>query len=655
MITAVYVHTAPDSAQQDLIRRAVQGSEAISNAQLSVPHTLYVLGERKAAIFGQVTKTVDKKQYPFDWMHPMAKRLALMVSLAKNSDRIILLFGKTTIVPDIFVLMARAYNSTVRIFRGTVPYEAGELTDAERQYKEIVVEPIAPLPEPVELYQTPNGATVRPYQQQMIDFAKNRTGTGWFVDMGLGKTLSALVLLDYWMKNGNLNPERPICIVAPIMVALDTWGRECDKWGYDWDIKKNIKLTPKKREKLLQTLILPQEKPTLFLTNPDQLKPVREYFFSRNMPLPFESLIIDELSMFKSPTAKRNTEITYYRQIAKRFLGLTGTPASNHLVDIWNQLKLVSREETKWACQTIYDFQEKFFVPAAKNSKGFTIRWNPKSGAEESIFRNAAKSAVSMRTEGLVELPGISYSNLYITLPPDARAEYEKLENDIAEEMGDSGSATYQIPGGPNILLPNSDVLSGKLLQMAGGAMYTDSRTHTYEVLHDEKIQALDDLIESATSPLLIFYYFASDLDRIEKRYKNTIPVLDSKDKNVQSMITKWNNGDIPVMLAHPASVGHGLNLQSGPGHTIVWFSFPNWDNDKYQQGNKRLYRSGQINPVSIIHIVAKDTIEEVMLQSLKTKERTNDALMKALDRTTRPNSTELGGTESEQQTETQK
>ncbi len=637
MITAVYVHTVPDSSQQQLIKQAVQGSEVITNSQLAVPHTLYVLGERKASVFGQVTKEVSKKEYPFEWMHPMAKRLALMISLAKDSDRILMVFGKTAEVPDLFVMMARAYNSTVRIYKGTQPFVPGDLTNAKTQYKQIIAEPVKPLPEPAELFQTPNGSTVRPYQQQMIDFAKNRPGTGWFVDMGLGKTMAALVLLDYWMKNGDLDPRRPICVVAPIMVALDTWSREVEKWGYDWDIKKNIRLTPKKRENLLQTLILPQEKPTLFLTNPDQLKPVREYFFSRNMPLPFESLIIDELSLFKSPTAKRNTEITYYRRVAKRFLGLTGTPASNHLIDVWNQLKLVSREETQWAGRTIYDFQNKFFIPGARSFQGFVTRWDPKPGAEDSIFRNSARSVVSMRTEGLVELPGISYSNMYITLPPNARAEYEKMETEIAEEMGEGGSASYQIPGGPSILLPNSDVLSGKLLQMAGGAIYTDSHTHTFEVLHDEKITALDDLIESATSPLLVFYYFISDLKRIQKKYKNSVPVLDSKDKNVQEMITKWNRGDIPVMLAHPASVGHGLNLQSGPGHTVVWFSFPNWDNDKYQQANKRIYRSGQTSAVSVIHIVAKDTIEEVMLHSLKAKERTNDALMKALDRTARP------------------
>lgn len=637
MVTAVYVHTVPDAAQQQLIRRAVEDSDVISNAQLSVPHTLYMLGESKASIFGRPVKSISRKEYPFDWMHPMAKRLALLTSLAKDSDRILLLFGKTTPVPDLFVMIASACSSKFRIFQGVTPYEKETFPDAKRQWDEIVIEPIKPLPEPVELYQTPNGSTVRKYQQQMINFAKDREGSGWFVDMGLGKTLATLVLLDHWMKNQVLDPTRPICIVAPIMVALDTWERECEKWGYDWDVKKNIRLTPRKRDQLLQTLILPQEKPTLFLTNPDQLQQVREYFYSRDIPLPFEALIIDELSQFKSPTAKRNREIQPYRQTAKRFLGLTGTPASNHLVDVWNQLKLTSREETQWAGQTIHEFQDKFFIPGARNSNNFVIRWDPKPGAEDAIFRNAAKIVVSMRTEGLVKLPGISFSNLYVTLPDTARAEYQKLENEIAEEAGDNGSAVYQLPNGPSILIPNSDVLSGKLLQLAGGAMYTDTKTHTYETLHDEKLNALDNLIESATSPLLVFYYFASDLDRIQKKYKHKIPVLDSKDKNVRTMIAKWNRGDIPVMLAHPASVGHGLNLQEGPGHTIVWFSFPNWDNDKYQQANKRLYRSGQKNVVSVIHIVAKDTIEEVMIRSLKAKERTNEKLMKALDRTIRP------------------
>lgn len=238
-----------------------------------------------------------------------------------------------------------------------------------------------------------------------------------------------------------------------------------------------------------------------------------------------------------------------------------------------------------------------------------------------------------MRTKGLVKLPGISYSNLFVTLPPDARREYETLETEVKETLDVGSSTSYVTDDGFELFLPNSDVLSGKLLQIAGGALYTDTKTHAYEVFHEEKLNALDNLIESASSPLLVFYYFESDKNRIEKKYKNRIPILDSKDKaHVGELITKWNNGEIPVMLAHPASVGHGLNLQDG-GHTIVWFSLPNWDNDKYRQANKRLYRSGQTHPVSVIHLIAKNTIEEVMLRSLNSKEKTNEALMAALER----------------------
>ena len=251
------------------------------------------------------------------------------------------------------------------------------------------------------------------------------------------------------------------------------------------------------------------------------------------------------------------------------------------------------------------------------------------------IYRNISKHAISMQTKGLVELPDISYSNLYVELPEKARLEYDKLETDIRAELEEGQSVTYETADGHSFFLPNDDVLRAKLLQIAGGALYTNPQTHTFTTFHDEKLLALDNLIETATSPLLIFYWFESDKIRIEKKYKNRIPVLDSKDKHVQDVISKWNAGEIPVLLAHPASVGHGLNLQEG-GHTIVWFTMPNWDNDKYQQANKRLYRSGQTHSVNVIHLLVKNTIEEIMIRSLKAKEKVNSKFMSALDRTER-------------------
>ena len=644
MKTAVYIHQQPSRADLALIEQGTKGDQVLTNFPLNTPHVRYLLQKKTktgASVWGTGNQIhqIQTKEFPFNWMLASAKSAAIVSALAKDSDRIMLLFPKRSQIPALLVFLAMVENKTVKVFKGGILQNL-TLKDLpqnslKQEYENLILPPLNPLPIPETLLKTPSGATVRLYQQQMIDFALERNFCGWFVDMGLGKTLATLVLIDQWIKRKEIDPKKPILIVAPIMVALDTWSREVAKWGYDWDVKINIRPTPKKREQMLRDLLLPMEKPTLFLTNPDQLKPIKEYYFSFNIPFPFEVLIIDELSQYKSPTTKRNTVITYYRQSVRKFLGLTGTPASNSLLNVWNQLKLINRKDTAWAGQTIYEFQDRYFNAVAKNKRGNVIKWAPKFGAEDIIFRNLSKDVISMRTEGLVELPEISYSTLYIQLPEQARKEYETLQTEIAEELEEKDRVTYVTDDGVTLYLPNSDVLSGKLLQLAGGALYTDTKTHQFATFHDEKLNALDDLIETATSPLLVFYFFNSDKIRIEQRYKNKIPVLDSKDKNVQEMIRQWNDGEIPVMLAHPASVGHGLNLQDG-GHTIVWFSYPNWDNDKYRQANKRLYRSGQTHPVNVIHIVAKNTIEEVMLRSLNAKQKTNDRLMTALDRAER-------------------
>lgn len=646
MTTAVYLHRQPSNDALNIIRQATAGDTVLSNFPLPMKYTRYkykVKNENapKAGVWGAPAEEVhfiDRKEFPFNWMIESAKVAGIIASLAKDSDRILLMFPANSEIPSIYIFVAMMYNHTVRVFKGSqkIDVTLAQLNNdtTKSQYNALVLPEIAPLPIPATLMTTPKGITVRPYQQQMIDFALANPYCGWFVDMGLGKTLSTLVLIDEWIKRGEIDPKKPILIVAPIMVALDTWSREVAKWGYDWNVCINVRLLPKKREKLLRDMALPMEKPTLFLTNPDQLGQIKDFYFAYNRPLPFEVLIIDELSMFKSAKAKRTENISYYRQNAVKCLGLTGTPASNRLLDIWSPLKILNRNDTNWAGRTIYEFQDKFFDPGARTASGIVKKWIPKLGAEDVIFHNLAKHAISMQTEGLVDLPAISFSNLYVELPDKAMKEYQTLESEIAEEATE-GNTTYTTDDGVKIFIPNSDVLSGKLLQIAGGALYTDTATHTFATFHDEKLNALDELIESATSPILVFYYFESDLLRIQKRHKNKIPVLDSKRPDVQAMITQWNNGEIPVMLAHPASVGHGLNLQEG-GHTIVWFSLPNWDNDKYQQANKRLYRSGQTHAVNVIHILAKHTIDEVMLQTLKAKEKGNNRLMKTLDRTER-------------------
>ena len=643
MKTAIYCHRQPSDDMMAIIRKAAEQDTVITNYPLPLPHMRYVFEKKKktgGTIWeqGEQTHPIALSEFPFNWMLPDAKVAGMIAALARDSDRILLIFPKTTKIEPLWLFLAFSYNKIVRVFKGAVKQDITpqdlKTEQTRKQFDDFILTPLPPLPAPKTLLTTPNGSTVRPYQQQMIDFGLAHASTGWFVDMGLGKTLAALVLIDTWIKRGEIDPKKPIFIVAPIMVALDTWSREAAKWGYDWDIKINVRLTPKKREHLLKELLLPMEKPTLFLTNPAQLEQIRDYYFSFNIPLPFEVLVIDELSQFKSPTSKRSGLIVSYRQKASKFVGLTGTPASNQLLDIWNQLKIIDREHTGWAGNNIYEFQNRYFLPAVTSPEGHVRKWKPKFGAEPIIYRKLADHAVSMRTKGLVNLPEISYSNLFVTLPDDARKEYDALEEAVKEEAGE-GSITHVTADGHTIFVPNSEVLSGKLLQIAGGALYTDTQTHAFDVYHEEKLQALDNLMESATSPLLVFYYFESDYKRIEQKYKNRIPRLDSKDRNAKALIEKWNEGEIPVLLAHPASVGHGLNLQDG-GHQIVWFSLPNWNNDTYRQANKRLHRSGQTHPVNVTHIVAKDTIEEIMLRSLNSKEKTNDRLMAALDRAER-------------------
>lgn len=640
MITAVYTQYQPTNAMQDIIRQSTVGDNIISNFKLDMSHVQYLLEKEKSEgkIWGEEsnkTHLVRAADYPFNWMSDIAKPAALISALAKDSDRIIMVFSAKATIPPLYVFLAQLFNNTVRVYRGDklLTFSQSDIINhrTQTQYDELILPELQPMSRPTELMSTPNGATLRPYQQQMVNFAMDKAGTGWFVDMGLGKTLAALVLIDQWIKQKEIDPTIPILIVAPIMVALDTWGREVTKWGYDWDVKINIRNTPKKRDAILRDLLLPQEKPTLFLTNPDQLEAIRQFYFSRNIPLPFEVLVIDELSMFKSPTAKRNDAIAHYRARAHKFLGLTGTPSSNKLLDVWNQLKIINRHGTPWAKDNIYQFQDAFFKPVSRTPQGFVRKWKPKVGAEEVIYRNLSKDVVSMRTDGLVELPSITYSNINVTLPKSARKEYDTLSEDVREELDGGSRVTYTTEDGFELILPNSDVLQGKLLQLAGGALYTDLATHSYDVFHDEKLDALEDIVDASTSPLIVFYYYKSDFERIQKRFKNKLPQLDSKDPNVKRVIEQWNDGEIPVLLAHPASVGHGLNLQDG-GHTIVWFTLPNWNNDYYQQANKRLHRSGQEHPVNILHIIATNTIDEAMLQSIKSKEIVNSNLMEALD-----------------------
>ena len=449
--------------------------------------------------------------------------------------------------------------------------------------------------------------------------------------MGLGKTLATLATVDELFKKGSLSPDKPILVIAPKMVALDTWSREAEKWGYDIDVLINIGLTKKKREALFEKA-RNVTKPTLLTTNPEQLGHIKTAFSDRINP--FQMIIVDELSLFKSATSKR---FEYLQELSERleyFVGLTGTPAPNSLLDVWSQLVIINPNIKYELGRTFFQYRNHFFAPDVVNPRtGVVFSWKLNPGAEEAIYQKIEPHVISMRGAGLVDIPDVTYTNEYVYMDKKSKKVYDYFDKEIRKELSglDQGEQLNVQTGANEVTIANSAILKSKLLQLATGAMYDADSTvseRKYTVFHDAKIEKLKELINVANSPVLVFYNFVSDLERIQKAIPG-IAVLDTKDKNANALIKKWNEGRIPVLLANPASTGHGLNLQDG-GHIIVWFS-QTWRNEVYRQANKRLHRSGQKHPVQIIHIVTKDTADEEVVPRIDEKEEQQQGLLSAL------------------------
>lgn len=485
--------------------------------------------------------------------------------------------------------------------------------------------------DPTKCLRTPNGAQLRYYQQQLVDFTMERKRVGLFVDMGLGKTLATLATVDELFKKGSLSPDKPILVIAPKMVALDTWSREAEKWGYDIDVLINIGLTKKKREALFEKA-RNVTKPTLLTTNPEQLEHIKTAFSDRINP--FQMIIVDELSLFKSATSKR---FEYLQELSERleyFVGLTGTPAPNSLLDVWSQLVIINPNIKYELGRTFFQYRNHFFAPDVVNPRtGVVFSWKLNPGAEEAIYQKIEPHVISMRGAGLVDIPDVTYTNEYVYMDKKSKKVYDYFDKEIRKELSglDQGEQLNVQTGANEVTIANSAILKSKLLQLATGAMYDADSTvseRKYTVFHDAKIEKLKELINVTNSPVLVFYNFVSDLERIQKAIPG-IAVLDTKDKNANALIKKWNEGRIPVLLANPASTGHGLNLQDG-GHIIVWFS-QTWRNEVYRQANKRLHRSGQKHPVQIIHIVTKDTADEEVVPRIDEKEEQQQGLLSAL------------------------
>ena len=394
-------------------------------------------------------------------------------------------------------------------------------------------------------------------------------------------------------------------VIAPKRVAEDTWSTEVEKWDHLKHLRvSKILGTPKKR------LEAAEAEADIYVTNRENVEWLVDLYFKN---WKWDTLIIDELSSFKSSKAKRFRALKKVRPYFKRIVGLTGTPAPNSLIDLWPQMYLLDGGERLG--KTITGYRERYFTPGDRN-QFVVFNYNLRPGAEEAIHNKISDICVSMKADDYLDMPERIDNIVKVDLPKKALKEYEELEKELIIQLDDE-----------DITAANSAVLTGKLLQMCNGAIYADETKEVINI-HDEKLNALMDIIEAANGkPVLIFYSFKHDLIRIQEFLKKN--KIKGQELGGPEDIKKWNNGEIPVLLLHPASAGHGLNLQYG-GNIIVWFGLT-WSLELYQQACARLYRQGQKETVIIHHIIAKGTVDEDVMKALQGKEINQNMLLEAV------------------------
>lgn len=391
-------------------------------------------------------------------------------------------------------------------------------------------------------------------------------------------------------------------MIAPLRVAEDTWSRESAKWEHLKHLRiSKILGTPSQRRAALAAeadIYIINRENVVWLC--DELSVAGGWFF--------DTVVIDELSSFKSPKAQRFKALRKYITRSRRVIGLTGTPAPNGLIDLWSQIYLLDGGERLG--RTVTGYRERFFLPDKRNQTTI-FSYKPKEGADKAIWDRLSDICVSMRAEDWLTLPERIDNVVTVRMTDKQRAAYEKFEREQYIQF---------IEG--EVTAVSAAALTNKLLQYSNGAMY--KADGDYIETCEGKLDALEDIIEAANGkPVLCFYSYKHDLERIQKRFPNAVKLDNAED------IENWNNGEIELLLAHPAGAGHGLNLQAG-GNIIVWFGLT-WSLELYQQANARLYRQGQENAVVIHHLLTEHTVDERVYQSLQGKGEVQDELLDAL------------------------
>lgn len=435
------------------------------------------------------------------------------------------------------------------------------------------------------------------YQEYAIEHILENKISALLLDMGLGKTVITLTALQELIHDRF--EVNKVLIIAPLRVARDTWPTEIKKWKHLTELTYSVCVGSEKDR--LQALKQSANLTIINRENVDWLISKSGYIFD------FDMVVIDELSSFKSYSAKRFKSLLKVRPMIKRIVGLTGTPSSNGLMDLWAQFRLLDNGERLGRYITHY--RNEFFDPDKRNQH-MIFTYKLKDWAEEIIYERISDITISMKSADYLVMPECIYNEVSVSLSDKERNHYDRLKAEMVLALDEK-----------EIDAVNAASLSNKLLQMANGSVYDENKE--VAKLHERKLDALEDLIEGANGkPVLIAYWFKHDLENIKKRF-NVQEIKSSKD------IQDWNDGLLSVALIHPASAGHGLNLQAG-GSTLIWYGLT-WSLELYQQTNARLWRQGQEDTVVIHHIIAKDTIDEDVMKALKLKDKTQSDLIEAV------------------------
>ena len=435
------------------------------------------------------------------------------------------------------------------------------------------------------------------YQTYATDFILTHPISAILIEMGCGKSIITLTaVLDLCLNSFLI---QKVLIIAPLRVCMSTWPAEISKWDHLKGLTYSVAIGTEAERKaaLMRTA-------DIYIINRENVQWLIE---ESGLPFDYDMVVIDELSSFKSHRAKRFKSLMKVRPLVKRIVGLTGTPSSNGLMDLWAEFRVL--DMGKRLGRFITHYRDEFFQPDKRNGMQ-VFSYKPKPWAEDEIYRRIMDITISMKSTDYLKMPECVMNEVQVTLSDEERQAYDTLRRDLVLTLKDG-----------EIDAANAAALSNKLCQMANGAVYSEDKRAVQ--LHDRKLDALEDLIEGANGkPVLVACWYKHDLERIQKRF--TIrEIKTNKD------IDDWNAGTIPVGLIHPASAGHGLNLQAG-GSTLIWFGLT-WSLELYQQTNARLWRQGQEETVVIHHIITKGTIDEQIMKALQSKDKTQAALIEAV------------------------